>query len=138
MWGGGQKKRPPGEHDERFAPAANTCPWAGRSKGWCEFCPLSSETVYSQMTFSGVDWTIQHGVQPNAAILNTLRVDALNCPSSGMATDRSDDDGTGNTFRYQLVNYVGIGAPDCKVRTSPTTRRRATKDTAAEGRATTG
>lgn len=84
---------------------------ANRQAGWLvRILPfMEQNAAYSQMTFSGVDWTIQHGVQPNAAILNTLRVDALNCPSSSMATDRSDDDGTGNTFRYQLVNYVGIG-----------------------------
>ena len=55
-----------------------------------------------------------------------------------MATDRSDDDNLGNTFRYQLVNYVGIGGTYLRGSDSPITRRRAMQDTAVEGRATTG
>jgi prepilin-type N-terminal cleavage/methylation domain-containing protein len=86
-------------------------PRAHRQAGWLvRILPyLEQGAAYDQMTFDGVDWTIQHGVQPNSQILDALRVDALNCPSSNMNTDRSDNDNLGNTFRYQLVNYAGIG-----------------------------
>lgn len=83
---------------------------AHRQAGWLvRILPyLEQNAAYDQLTFSGVDWTIQHGPQPNWQVLNELRVDALNCPSSSMATERQDTSG-GNTFNYQLVNYVGIG-----------------------------
>ena len=83
---------------------------ADRQAGWLvRILPyLEQGAAYDQMTFNGVDWTIQHGVQPNWQILDQLRVDALNCPSSSMSTDRADSS-SGNNFRYQLVNYVGIG-----------------------------
>ena len=82
---------------------------ADRQAGWLvRILPyLEQGAAYNQMTFNGVDWTIQHGVQPNWQILDQLRVDALNCPSSNMSTQRQDSTG-GNTFYYQLVDYAGI------------------------------
>ena len=74
---------------------------------------LEQGAAYDQITFNGVDWTMQNGVYPHWEVMQDLRVGTLNCPSSAMPTDAAQDTrgrtpGAPNTIRLQLINYVGI------------------------------
>lgn len=77
-----------------------------RQAGWLvRILPyLEQVAAYGKITFNGVDWTVQHGAQPNWSIIDELRVAALNCPSSRMPLQR-----TQGSHAIQLVNYAGIG-----------------------------
>jgi prepilin-type N-terminal cleavage/methylation domain-containing protein len=74
---------------------------------------IEANAAYGQITFKGVDWTLQHGVQPSWQVIDKLRVSALNCPSSRMPMERSKSTngtpGAPSSINIQLVNYVGIG-----------------------------
>jgi len=76
-----------------------------RQAGWLvRILPyLEQGAAYGKMTFNGVDWTVQHGAQPNWSIIDQLRVGALNCPSSNMPLQRAQ-----GSHAIQLVNYAGI------------------------------
>ncbi len=77
-----------------------------RQAGWLvRILPyLEQVAAYGKITFNGVDWTVQHGAQPNWSIIDELRVGALNCPSSRMPLQRAQ-----GSHAIQLVNYAGIG-----------------------------
>ncbi len=75
---------------------------------------LEQGPAYNQVSFSGVDWTLQHGVYPHWEVMQDLRVSSLNCPSSPMPREAAQDTrgrtpGAPGTIYLQLVNYVGVG-----------------------------
>ena len=100
-----------------------------RQAGWLvRILPyLEQGAAYGKITFNGVDWTLQHGQQPNWQVIDQLRVATLNCPSSRMPKERSKTTngtpGAPASINIQLVNYVGIGGTYLRgsdLTTSPT------------------
>ncbi len=77
---------------------------------------LDQSAAYDKITFSGTDWSMQHAADRNWAILDRLRVSALNCPSSPLPATKSQattaatrsDVGGPTSITLQQVNYVGI------------------------------
>ncbi len=62
--------------------------------------------AFEQAQFTG-DWSLQDGPSPNTALINTLRVDGLWCPSSALPKTKALTK-SGVTTTVQLPNYVGI------------------------------
>jgi len=70
----------------------------------------------ANVNYIDTDWTMQSNrINRNWKLMNTLRVETLNCPSSPMPATRKQNTnaatqalGAPNSIEYQLVNYVGI------------------------------
>ncbi len=109
-------------HDAANAfPPGNVIPDPGtniRGASWItRLLPMIDQAAaYNQMVFTGTDWTMQNGnPNKNWAITSTLRVAALNCPSSVLPQTRTQTSSAGTTalgapasLTYQVGNYVGI------------------------------
>jgi prepilin-type N-terminal cleavage/methylation domain-containing protein/prepilin-type processing-associated H-X9-DG protein len=108
---------PPGN----VVPEGNVAPSSSSSGGasWLvRVLPMIDQAAaYNQMVFAGTDWAMQTGSSPNRnwAVVNTLRVSALNCPSSTLPQVRNQTSSSGTTglgaptsLTYQVGNYVGI------------------------------
>ncbi|TWT30616.1 DUF1559 domain-containing protein [Blastopirellula retiformator] len=77
---------------------------------------MEQNAAYDQMTFVDTDWTDQIGPNRNWQVTSTLRVPALNCPSSPMETTRKRATSAGTQalgapteIEYQVADYVGNG-----------------------------
>ncbi len=75
---------------------------------------IEQGSVYDQLSFSGVDWSLQHGVYPHWEVLQSVRISMLNCPTSPLPKEaaqstRSLTPGAPATIYLQMTNYVGIG-----------------------------
>ncbi len=65
---------------------------------------MEQNAAYSQAVWSG-DWSLQDApASPNVALINTLRVPGLWCPSSPLPKTKM----LGSVAEVQLPNYVGI------------------------------
>jgi prepilin-type N-terminal cleavage/methylation domain-containing protein len=102
-------------------PPGNVIPEPGttlRGASWLtRILPMLDQgAAYGQMVFTGTDWTMQNGnPNKNWAVTNTLRVAALNCPSSTLPTTMTQTSTSGTTalgaptsLTYQIASYVGI------------------------------
>ncbi|MDB5344160.1 MAG: xcpT 23 [Schlesneria sp.] len=104
-------------------PPGNVVPEGGtgtlRGASWLvRLLPMFDQgAAYNQMVFAGTDWTNQNG-NPNRnwAVVSTLRVAGLNCPSSTLPTTRTSTSTSATTalgapasLTYQVASYVGIG-----------------------------
>ncbi|MES2789336.1 MAG: DUF1559 domain-containing protein [Planctomycetota bacterium] len=102
-------------------PPGNVVPEPGstnRGASWItRLLPMMDQAAaYNQMVFSNTDWTMQNGnANRNWSITNTLRMPALNCPSSVLPQVRIQTSSAGTTglgapptLAYQVGNYVGI------------------------------
>lgn len=69
---------------------------------------IDQAPAYNQITFNGADWTMQYANNPNADLVDELRVAMLNCPSSPMPPTRSQTTAANGSRTYQMTNYVGI------------------------------
>lgn len=63
---------------------------------------MEQSAAYNQAVFEG-DWSLQDGTSPNTALIHSMRVPGLWCPSSALPKTKSMDGG-----QVQLPNYVGI------------------------------
>jgi prepilin-type N-terminal cleavage/methylation domain-containing protein len=100
-------------HDTNNILAFNAVPQSGsgmtkqRGVSWFfRLLPYMEQgAAYQQAVFTG-DWSLQDGgsASPNVALINTLRVPGLWCPSSPLPKTKM----LGSLAMVQLPNYVGI------------------------------
>lgn len=102
-------------------PPGNVVPEPGttmRGASWLvRLLPMIDQgAAYNQMVFAGTDWTMQNS-NPNRnwSVVTTLKVAALNCPSSTLPQTRTQTSSSATTglgapasLTYQVGNYVGI------------------------------
>ena len=69
---------------------------------------IDQAAAYNQITFNGADWTMQYATNPNADLVEELRVPMLNCPSSPMPPTQTQATLADGSRTFQMTNYVGI------------------------------